>query len=100
MGGVVVTRLTKHNLHIIPQLLENIEGFVVDAILEEVMAEATHKVRVGRCSGPCTDKEGEALFTDSEVEVVKDVLKMVNLASNNKEKWYLVVDDGDIVVPV
>ncbi len=58
------------------------------------MAEMTHKVLIGRRSGPVTDLDVELLLTDSELETAKDILAAVNAATNNKEWWTIYFHDG------
>jgi hypothetical protein len=58
-------------------------------------------VTIHRLSGPCTDKTIVTTFPDKDVEIVKDVLAMVNAASNHKEGWSLSLNtDPSIITPV
>ena len=60
------------------------------------------RVAIGRNSGPVTDLQIESDFTLDQLEIVKDVLMMVNKASNNKERWYYVLcpeESDDIHIP-
>ncbi len=58
------------------------------------------EVKIGRLSGPCTDKEAVLYYETAEhVGIVKDTLAAVNAASNGEERWYVIVDDGDTIIP-
>lgn len=62
---------------------------------------AEMKIRIGRTSGPCTDKVVETEeFCPYEKNTIKDVLAMVNKVSGNKEGWFIQVgEEGPIIVP-
>lgn len=57
-------------------------------------------VTIGRSSGPITDVMVESTFDEEDIATVKDTLAMVNKASGNKERWWIVLDNGDEVVPL
>jgi hypothetical protein len=62
------------------------------------------KIRIGRSSGPITDREAEIDIREDEMETVKDVLAAVNAVSGGRESWYVgvyVPGEGDMeIVPV
>ena len=56
-------------------------------------------VSIGRNSGSSTDRSMSASFTESELEIVKDTLAIVNAATNDKEQWGITLDDGTTIIP-
>lgn len=57
------------------------------------------KITIGRLSGPVTDLEISSTFEPSDLDIIKDTIAMVNKATNEKEQFYVIVDDGDTIVP-
>jgi len=57
------------------------------------------KVAIGRINGPSLDHEVEADFPETSLDLIKDVLTMVNKVSNDREKWYLRLDNGSAIIP-
>ncbi len=56
-------------------------------------------VHIGRTSGPCTDMEVQSDFYASELSTIEDVLAMINRVTDDKERWYIRVDDGPEKIP-
>lgn len=57
-------------------------------------------VSIGRASGPNTDVEVASDFHPEQVELILDIVAMVNKASGNHERWYVIVGDQPSTVPV
>jgi hypothetical protein len=62
----------------------------------EITRSKTVVVKIGRTSGPVVDKEVESVFLEEHRELIKDIVAMVNAATNNKEGWYVELDGKKI----
>lgn len=59
-------------------------------------------VKIGRTSGPITDRDVGSDFTSlttHDVEMMKDIMGMVNSVMNGKEDWWIQFGDGPMIIP-
>lgn len=57
------------------------------------------KIQIGRVNAPSTDIDVDSDFEETQIEIVKDVIGMVNRCSQNKDQWYVIIDDGPKIIP-
>lgn len=55
------------------------------------------EIIIGRTSGSCTDRDIKLTIQPEELDLVKDIIAVVNRASNNKEKWYVETPEYSVV---
>jgi hypothetical protein len=67
------------------------------AALKLILRRSAMVVRIGRTNGPSTDIEVTTAFDPDQINLIKDVLAIVNMVSNNKEQWYIATDEKEII---